>query len=57
MARMDYLNALIMEFSRAYEMPEEHIEQTFQKAKEVEENEAFAYWWAVEKLKKETINK
>ena len=57
MARMDYLNALIMEFSRAYEMPEEHIEQTFQKAKEVEENEAFAYWLAVEELKKETINK
>ena len=57
MARMNYLDALIMEFSRAYEMPEEHIEQTFQKAKEVEENEAFAYWRAVEKLKQETRHK
>lgn len=54
---MDHLNALIMEFSRAYKMSKEHIEQTFQRAKEVEENEAFAYWRAVEKLKKETRNK
>lgn len=54
---MNYLNALTVEFSRAYKMSEEHIEQTFQQAKEVEKNEIFAYWWAVEKLKKETKNK
>ena len=50
---MDYLNALIVEFFRAYKISEEHIEQTFQQAKEVEKNEIFA----VEKLKKETRNK
>lgn len=54
---MDYLNALIVEFFRAYKISEEHIEQTFQQAKEVEKNEIFAYWWVVEKLKKETRNK
>lgn len=51
---MDYLSALIMEFSRAYEMPVEHIEQVYEQAKESEENKAFVYWQAVEELKQET---
>lgn len=54
---MDYLNALITEFCRAYKMPAEHIEQVFEQSKEIEENETFAYWRAVESLKKETGNK
>lgn len=54
---MDYMNALIMEFSRAYKVPTEHIEQVYEQAKQNEESEPDAYWQAMQMLKQETRHK